>query len=129
MKGHENLIPLNARTKDEQRKIAQMGGKASGEARQEKSSIQKMLKQWADNPVTVKALKKEAENYGLDTNEGRSLLTLALIKGAMQGNTKYMERVLAMLGEDNPASAEAVDDGFMDAIKGSASSDWEDDNV
>ena len=125
----KNLIPLNARPKSDQRKIQQMGVEAAKTARKEKSTIQKILKQWADNPVTVKALKKEAENYGLDTNEGRSLLTLALIKGAMQGNTKYMERVLTLLGEDNPASAEAVDDGFMEAIKGSASSDWEDDDV
>ena len=123
------MIPLNARPKSDQRKIQQMGVEAAKTARKEKSTIQKILKQWADNPVTVKALKKEAENYGLDTNEGRSLLTLALIKGAMQGNTKYMERVLTLLGEDNPASAEAVDDGFMEAIKGSASSDWEDDDV
>ena len=121
----KNLIPLNVRTKSEQREIQKMGGKASGEARQEKSSIQKMLKQWADKPIKVQELKKEAKKFGLNTNEGRSLLTLALIQGAMNGNTKYMDRVLAMLGEDAPAISEAVDDGFMDAIKGSAQDDWE----
>lgn len=124
MANEKNLKPQNTRTKEEQREIARLGGKASGESRRAKSSIQKMLKQWADKPIKVQELKKEAKKFGLNTNEGRSLLTLALIQGAMNGNTKYMDRVLAMLGEDAPAISEAVDDGFMDAIKGTAQDDW-----
>lgn len=34
--GHENLIPMNQRTEDEQRAIATQGGIASGKARREK---------------------------------------------------------------------------------------------
>lgn len=33
---HENLIPLNERTKEEQRKIQKKGGVASGKARRKK---------------------------------------------------------------------------------------------
>ena len=125
----ENLKPQSTRTKEEQREIAKLGGKASGEARRQKSTIKSILKQWADSPITVAKLKKEAKSYGIDTDEGRSLITLALIKGAMKGNAKYMERLLDTLGED-ALLENNTDDGFDAAIKGTASDDWkESDNV
>ena len=37
----QNMKPLNTRTKEEQKKIAVMGGKASGVARRQKSTVQK----------------------------------------------------------------------------------------
>ena len=37
--GHENLIPQSERTKEEQRKIASMGGVASGVARRKKKAM------------------------------------------------------------------------------------------
>lgn len=120
----QNLKPQNTRTKEEQREIARLGGKASGKTRREKSTIAKMLKQWADSPITCEGLKKEAESYGLETNEGRSLITLSLIKGTLDGNPKYMERLMSLMGEDVPTGEEIGDDGFMKAIKGSAGDDW-----
>lgn len=121
---NKNLKPQNTRTKEEQREIARLGGKASGKVRREKSTIAKMLKQWADSPITCEGLKKEAESYGLETNEGRSLITLSLIKGTLDGNPKYMERLMSLMGEDVPTGEEIGDDGFMQAIKGSAGNDW-----
>ena len=121
---NKNLKPQNTRTKEEQREIARLGGKASGKVRREKSTIAKMLKQWADSPITCEGLKKEAESYGLETNEGRSLITLSLIKGTLDGNPKYMERLMNLMGEDVPTGEEIGDDGFMQAIKGSAGDDW-----
>ena len=41
--GHENLIPLNKRTKGEQRKIQSQGGRASGESRRRKADFRKTL--------------------------------------------------------------------------------------
>ena len=121
---NKNLKPQNTRTKEEQREIARLGGKASGKVRREKSTIAKMLKQWADSPITVEGLKKEAESYGLETNEGRSLITMSLIKGTLDGNPKYMERLMNLMGEDVPTGDEIGDDEFMQAIKGSAADDW-----
>lgn len=120
----ENLKPQSTRTKEEQREIARLGGKASGEARRQKNTIKSILKQWADSPITVAKLKKEAKSYGIETDEGRSLITLALIKGTMKGNAKYMERLLDTLGED-VLLENNTDDGFNEAIKGTAADDWE----
>jgi hypothetical protein len=119
----KNLKPFTERTKNEARATGKKGGIASGKARRQKSSIKSILKTWAESPIAVDGLKKQAEQFGLTTDEGRSLLTLALLKGAMKGNSQYMERVLDMLGEDT-ISDDAVDDGFNVAIKGTASDDW-----
>ena len=119
----KNLIPNAQRSPNELREQCRKGGIASGEARRQKSTIKSILKQWADSPITVAKLKKEAKAYGIETDEGRSLITLALIKGAMKGNAKYMERLLDTLGED-ALSDNNTDDGFNAAIKGTASDDW-----
>ena len=44
MANEDNLIPMNKRTKSEQRKIASEGGKASGESRRAK----KTMREYAD---------------------------------------------------------------------------------
>jgi hypothetical protein len=121
----KNLRPFNTLTEKEQREICKKGGEKSVEARRQKSSIKSILKQWAESPIAVSKLKKQAEQFGIEIDEGRSLLTLALIQGAMKGNSQYMERVLNLLGEDEAGNNEPTDDGFNEAIKGTASEDWE----
>ena len=131
MANEKNLKPpfTSDQSPEEASKNGRKGGIASGEARRQKNTIKSILKQWADSPITVAKLKKEAKSYGIETDEGRSLITLALIKGAMKGNAKYMERLLDTLGED-ALSDNNTDDGFSAAIKGTASEDWEEsDNV
>ena len=119
----QNLKPLNTRTKKEQRIVQQMGGKASGEKRRASSSMQSIIKAWAEHPIVPAKLKAQAEAFGLDTDEGRSLLALGMLQNAMKGNSKYLEKVLQMLGEENP-TAETPADGFLEAIKGTAAEDW-----
>lgn len=119
----QNMKPLNTRTKEEQKRIASMGGKASGEARRKKASVQSIIKAWAEHPIVPAKLKAQAEAFGIDTDEGRSLLALGMLQNAMKGNSKYLEKVLQMLGEDNP-TAETPADGFIEAIKGTAAEDW-----
>ena len=119
----KNMKPLNTRTKEEQKRIASMGGKASGEARRKKASVQSIIKEWAEHPIVPAKLKAQAEAFGIDTDEGRALLALGMLQNAMKGNSKYLEKVLQMLGEDNP-TAETPADGFVEAIKGTAAEDW-----
>lgn len=127
-KGHENLIPLNRRAKDEQREIQRKGGIANGELRRKKSTIKSLLKDWADSPISNAQLKKQAESFGLDTDEGKAVLTAAILKNALKGNSKYMEYALKLLGEDS-APDDVANDGFVDAFKATAADDWGDDNV
>lgn len=82
----EDLIPLNKRTKEEQKRIATMGGIASGEARREKATMKK----------TLEMLLEEKNNKGITYRE---LTTLGLIKGATQGKADNYKTILALLGE------------------------------
>ena len=50
-KTDENLIPLDKRTKEEQREIAKMGGKASGVARREKKTMAQTLDMFLSMPL------------------------------------------------------------------------------
>ena len=85
-KGQENLIPLNQRTKEEQREIQVAGGIASGEARREKATMKKTLEMLLD----------EKNNKGITYRE---LTTLGLIKGATEGKAENYKTILQLLGE------------------------------
>lgn len=50
--GHENLIPMNQRTKEQQREIATKGGIASGEARREKKQINEIVRAVLEQQLT-----------------------------------------------------------------------------
>ena len=84
---HNNLIPLNQRTKNEQRVIAQKGGIASGKARRETKKMREIL----ENLMEIK------------TPDGRyykEAICLALADKALEGNVKAFETICKTLGED-----------------------------
>lgn len=98
-----NLIPLNERTKDEQREIARMGGIASGKARREKQKTQQIL---ADI-VSIKnkdlaMFQKLATKLGLDGDISiHEVFTLTcLLNSVKSGNLGDLERLSKLLGED-----------------------------
>lgn len=84
--GQENLIPLNERTKEEQKRIATMGGIASGKARQEKATMKATLE------MLLNSTSKNGQSY-------RELATLGLLKGAINGNAQNYRTILETLGE------------------------------
>lgn len=88
MAGTKNLIPMSERTKDEQKEIATMGGKASGLARKEKATMKKVLLDMLDEVGD----KENNLTY-------RQLTTLGLIKGAIQGNATNYKTILEATGE------------------------------
>ena len=85
-KGQENLIPMSERTKEEQKKIATMGGIRSGEVRREKATMKATLKMLLDEKY------KNGKTY-------REQATLGLLKGAMNGNAQNYRTILEVLGE------------------------------
>ena len=87
-KGQENLIPLNERTKEEQREIARQGGIASGKAKQEKATFKKTLEMLLDEKNS------KGKTY-------RELITLGQIKSAVDGKADNFKTILALLGEIN----------------------------
>lgn len=50
-KGHENLIPLNKRPKEEQRRIQMMGGEANKQKINRKKNLKELTQMLLENPV------------------------------------------------------------------------------
>lgn len=88
--GQDNLIPLNERTKEEQREIARQGGIASGEARKEKATMRKTLELW------LNMKNKETGNLYIDD------ITKGIIEGAMSGKAENYKVIAQMRNELEP---------------------------
>lgn len=58
-KGHENLIPLNKRSKAAQRKIQSMGGKACREKNRKKKTLKELTLLLLENPVVSEDAKAQ----------------------------------------------------------------------
>lgn len=58
-KGHENLIPLNKRSKETQRKIQSMGGKACREKNRKKKTLKELTLLLLENPVVSEEAKAQ----------------------------------------------------------------------
>lgn len=90
-KGHENLIPMSERSKDEVREIASRGGVNSGIVRKEKATMKKTLEMLVDEIAKV--------DGNDDKLTYKQLATLGLIKGAMDGKADNYKTMLEVLGE------------------------------
>ncbi len=99
MANDSNLIPFNERTEEEQRKIATMGGKASGKTRQLKKSFKLALKELLEEEVKDKNGKGTGKTY-------QDLVNLGLLKGAMKGNAYNYRAILETIGELEPEKTE-----------------------
>ena len=83
-KGHDNLIPMNKRTKDEQREIAFKGGKASGKARKEKADFKKKCQIWMDETIVGH------DDKG-NPLTGSELMIYVAGRGIAEGNTSFWQ--------------------------------------
>lgn len=147
MAGYENIKKkgFDKRTTGELREIASKGGKASGESRRRKADFRRTLNQLLTLKIDSPEWTPLLESLGIDSTL-ESAINAAMIKEALSGNVKayeviarysgqtekteidqeeqklHMEVVKAKMGVDS--EEEAVDDGFLEALKGSASTDW-----
>ena len=145
--GYENIKEkgFDKRTTGELREIASKGGKASGESRKRKADFRRTLNQLLTLKIDSPEWTPLLESLGIDSTL-ESAINAAMIKESLSGNVKayeviarysgqtekteidqeeqklHMEVVKAKMGVDS--EEEAVDDGFLEALKGSASTDW-----
>lgn len=76
-----NLIPISQRSPEEVREMGRKGGIKSGETRRRKKTFKQEL------------------TWLLEENETQKNITLALIKQALEGNTKAFEVIRDTVGE------------------------------
>lgn len=82
----ENLVSLADRTTSEKREIARKGGIASGKARKEKRQLKDELE------ILMQNISKDGRTY-------QELISTALVKEALKGNTKAYEIIRDTLGQ------------------------------
>ena len=97
----ENLIPMNERTKDEQREIASKGGKASGAARRRKRTMREaaqLILQATAGAEQAALLQK----YGIPERDCTNLMLIMAkaVQLATDGNLKAAEFIRDTLGEN-----------------------------
>lgn len=146
-RGHENLIPNSKRTPDELRRMTSNGGKKSGEVRRRKADFRKTLNALLTAEIDSPEWSPMLEALGLDSTL-ESAVNAAMIKEALMGNVKAYEAIAKYSGQSEKTDVdqeeqnlrmaaskakmgvndeeEAEDDGFLDALSGSADKDWED---
>lgn len=93
--GNDNLIPMNERTKDEQREIATAGGKASGESRRRKRTLREIAEMLAERKVNMPMPDGSTEEMTYDAALIQSMYQRAVAKG----DTKAATFIAKVLGE------------------------------
>lgn len=120
MANEKNLVPLNRRTKKEQREIQSKGGKASGEARR----AQKTLKEYAEFLLSLpvrdgrKFNKMARAGVPPEGCDNKMLLVFGLMQTAQAGDVSAAKEMRSIIGEDKPHDMDALDklDAIMKAL-------------
>ena len=99
MANEKNLVPINERTKSEQREIASAGGKASGKARRRKKSMKQKMQLLLSLPAADND-QAELSAMGVDPEDmdNEMVLVKALFLAAAEGDTKAFDRIQDVLG-------------------------------
>ena len=95
----KDLIPFNQRTEEEQKKIASMGGKKSGEVRREQKTYREMAKAMLSATVKDKKILDELKAYGLSETDVKAYTLLGMIKASGNGSHHAFDRLMELIGE------------------------------
>lgn len=116
---NNGLISLNERTKEEQRKIATMGGKASGEARRKKALMKDQISTLLSLPLKNQKLKDGLKKLGLkaDKIDNQMALVFALYQKALKGDTKAFELIRDTIGEKPADTINNINLNYEDTLK------------
>lgn len=114
-----DLIPLNERTKEEQKVIATMGGKASGKARREKKLMKDQLSTLLSLPLKNQKVKDGLKKLGLkaDDIDNQMALVFALYQRGLKGDTKAFELIRDTIGEKPADTVNNINVNYEDTLK------------
>lgn len=114
MANEHNLRPIQ--TEKEAREKGRNGGIASGKARREKKTIQKILTELLDGEIkNSPQFAKLAAKMGVESDKSvKDIFTLiCLINSVKSGNLGDLERLSKLLGED---TAKEANNGILDEL-------------
>lgn len=104
MANDENLIPLNERSKSEQREIQRQGGIASGKARRRKRSMKEAADLYLSLPVSDKRRWNKIARKYVDPEDvdNQMAMIIGLTEAATAGDARAANVLVKLLGEDSP---------------------------
>ena len=121
MANEKNLVPLNQRTKGEQRRIASAGGKASGEARRAKKTMREYADFLLSLPVSDRRKWNKLSRAGVPPEgcDNKMLVTFALMQAAQSGDVQAVKELRNLIGEDSAQVPEAESriDEYLSALE------------
>ena len=145
--GYENLIPFSKRSKDEAREYGSKGGKASGESRRRKAAMRDTMNRLLTMQAEVEGLSDILRADGGESTY-EELITMAMIEKALRGDVNAFNAIKATVGQTDKSAVDLEeqnlrmaaqkakmgvdeednqeDDGFMEALDGSAEEYWKD---
>ena len=111
MANKENLVPLNKRTKEEQRKIQSAGGIASGVARRRKRSMKEAADLYLSLPVADQRRWNKLARKLVDPEDidNQMAMIIGLTEAATRGDARAAAVVVKLLGEETPRDDPAAD--------------------
>ena len=126
MANEKNLIPLDKRTKSEQREIQSSGGIASGAARRRKRSLKEAADLYLSLPVTDRRVFNKIARDGVEPEDidNQMAIVAGLAGAAAQGDSKAAKVLFDLLG-DADTGENAPDDGFVEALRREAAEAWQ----
>ncbi len=149
--GKDNLIGkgFDSRGAEEARRCGKIGAQKSAETRRKKANLKKTFEMLAQMKIAPDEMSERLEIMGLDPT-GENAIAMAMMLQAMSGDVKAFAQVAKYLGQDEHIKAQIeetkerarlikkqreeletkdepeqfADDGFIEALKGTAASDW-----
>ncbi|MFS5167677.1 hypothetical protein [Streptococcus halichoeri] len=99
MANDHNLIPINQRTKSEQRKIQRQGGLASGQVRRQRADLKRGFEILLTSKVNNEQMRDLLVGLGYDpTNE--MALALVVLQRALNGDIKAFSKIQDVIDRD-----------------------------
>lgn len=100
--GTNNLIPINLRSKEEQKRIRQEAGKRSGEVRRQRKTAKELLTDILTRPMTDEQIEEVLGNacnlLGVDKS-AYNVMNVKALQCAMSGDTKAMQFIRDTVGD------------------------------
>lgn len=97
-RGHDNLIPLNRRSKADQRRIQKMGTKAAVKARRRRADLRKALESILIMQCGDKEIREELESVGIEPTYENALTVSVLQRGISRGDPQAYRTIAHVLG-------------------------------
>lgn len=119
MPNEQNLIPINQRTKSEQREIQSAGGIASGASRRRKRSLKECADYYLALPPADKRRWNKISYQGVEPEEidNQMAMIIGLTERAIKGDAKAAKVIIDLLGE-KPGEEKNQDGMLADLIDG-----------